>query len=324
MSFGTVHYGVEDGLPEGQVPSMVQDADGTLWIATLGGLVRFDGRTFESWRRDDRVPDAAVWSLLIAQDGELYVGAASGVYRRDGDAMIRLPGPRDSVNELAEGGDAVFALIVGSVYRVAPEGLAPVPNIPRDVRHIAADATGAVWTAGPNGLVRVAGDSVASIPLGDLRVNAMIADGSGLWVGGPTGLYHSDGHGPLEPRGPSVLRGDVSALGREADGTVWANAAEALVGLRGDHEQVYAADAGFGPTHTWCSLRDREGNLWVGSNGDGRGRHSVDRHRRAGPVEARHRRRGHARRRRSLVRRRRDPAAGRGVGDGHPGDRPGR
>ncbi|MBL37149.1 MAG: hypothetical protein CMP07_01950 [Xanthomonadales bacterium] len=38
-----LHWGVEDGMPVGSINAMTQDDDGYLWLATMDGLVRFDG-----------------------------------------------------------------------------------------------------------------------------------------------------------------------------------------------------------------------------------------------------------------------------------------
>ena len=42
-----VHYNNENGLPQNTITAMAFDVDGFLWIGTEGGLVRFNGYTFE-------------------------------------------------------------------------------------------------------------------------------------------------------------------------------------------------------------------------------------------------------------------------------------
>ena len=37
----------EDGLPDNRVVGLAQTADGYLWVATQGGVVRFDGVRFQ-------------------------------------------------------------------------------------------------------------------------------------------------------------------------------------------------------------------------------------------------------------------------------------
>lgn len=44
------HFGIEDGLPQSFITGFTQDKDGFIWIATLDGLSRFDGRAFKNFR----------------------------------------------------------------------------------------------------------------------------------------------------------------------------------------------------------------------------------------------------------------------------------
>lgn len=44
------HYGVEDGLPQSYITGIVQDEDGFIWLSTLDGFCRYDGRDFKTFR----------------------------------------------------------------------------------------------------------------------------------------------------------------------------------------------------------------------------------------------------------------------------------
>src|ERR1700744_1489099 len=46
-SFYVRVWTAEDGLPENKVVGVAQSPDGFLWVATQGGLVRFDGVRFQ-------------------------------------------------------------------------------------------------------------------------------------------------------------------------------------------------------------------------------------------------------------------------------------
>src|SRR5581483_8331895 len=63
----------EDGLPNNNVNSIAQTADGFLWIATPLGLTRFDGATFDDISLTNFVSNAnrGVSALLRARDGRL-------------------------------------------------------------------------------------------------------------------------------------------------------------------------------------------------------------------------------------------------------------
>ncbi|MBO9619757.1 MAG: response regulator [Niabella sp.] len=44
------HFGVEDGLPQSYISGIIQDEDGFIWLATLDGFCRYDGRVFRTFR----------------------------------------------------------------------------------------------------------------------------------------------------------------------------------------------------------------------------------------------------------------------------------
>src|SRR5689334_22641680 len=46
------NYNYEQGLPQASVNAMVQGRDGYLWLATFGGLVRFNGTDFKIFHAD--------------------------------------------------------------------------------------------------------------------------------------------------------------------------------------------------------------------------------------------------------------------------------
>lgn len=48
------HFGVEDGLPQSYVTGIVQDDDGFIWLSTLDGFCRYDGRVFRTFRYNPR------------------------------------------------------------------------------------------------------------------------------------------------------------------------------------------------------------------------------------------------------------------------------
>ena len=45
-------YTSENGLPNSQVSQVYQDRNGYIWMCSEGGLIRFDGMRFETYRHD--------------------------------------------------------------------------------------------------------------------------------------------------------------------------------------------------------------------------------------------------------------------------------
>src|SRR5262245_31763976 len=68
----------KDGLT-GSVQGMAQTTDGFLWVATTGGLFRFDGVQFERFQPESgALPATSVSTLLAVPDGGLWIGYDRG------------------------------------------------------------------------------------------------------------------------------------------------------------------------------------------------------------------------------------------------------
>lgn len=73
------NYTVEDGLPQSQVYDIVQDEIGYLWLGTQGGgLSRFDGETFITWKEEDGLGSNYI-QALAAQKDTVYIGTRRGL-----------------------------------------------------------------------------------------------------------------------------------------------------------------------------------------------------------------------------------------------------
>lgn len=55
---------------------MAQTSDGFLWLATSGGLFRFDGVEFERFAgtEDVPLPSQGIYTLYATADGDLWIG----------------------------------------------------------------------------------------------------------------------------------------------------------------------------------------------------------------------------------------------------------
>jgi ligand-binding sensor domain-containing protein/serine phosphatase RsbU (regulator of sigma subunit) len=73
-------YTIDDGLPQSQIFSMLQDSRGYLWIGTNGGgLSRFDGTNFVTFAKKDGLSGNTIRSLLEDYRGNLWIGTENGL-----------------------------------------------------------------------------------------------------------------------------------------------------------------------------------------------------------------------------------------------------
>jgi len=74
-----IHYTVKDGLPQMQCMKLFQDSKGYIWIATKGGLSKFDGINFQNYSEDDGLPNNYVIDIHEDSNGTLWVCSKKGL-----------------------------------------------------------------------------------------------------------------------------------------------------------------------------------------------------------------------------------------------------
>jgi diguanylate cyclase (GGDEF)-like protein len=225
-------WGVEHGLPQISVLSIVQDRDGYLWLGSQGGLARYDGARFVRYGQQD-APELGshVMALHAGADGRIWIGTSQGllVYR-DG-AFRSVP--------VASGPDRA-------------QGAFPV-------RAIAGDGSG-VLVAGPEGVYASDGTRLSLRHAMRGPALALLPRGDGLWVGSTGRVLRIDADGARAyPLPAAAALAQVSHLAEDGNGQLWAGTAIGLYRLREDRWERVAG------TPVEAMLADRDGNLWVAS-----------------------------------------------------------
>ena len=92
--------GIKEGLPESNVRTIKEDAEGYIWIATQNGLVRYDGYRYKVYElgsdKTNVRPTTNVQSIFIARDNTIWISTSdNGVFRynRSTDSFIQFAYP---------------------------------------------------------------------------------------------------------------------------------------------------------------------------------------------------------------------------------------
>ena len=84
--FSAVMYDNSKGLPTSEANAITETDEGFIWIGSYGGLVRYDGNTFERMSSTSGI--ASVKTLYVASDGGLWVGTGdSGIFLLDRETI---------------------------------------------------------------------------------------------------------------------------------------------------------------------------------------------------------------------------------------------
>ena len=273
-------WSTEDGLPQNSVHAILQASDGLIWVATEGGLARFDGYNFRlsghfSGEHEDRPSDDL---CCVVQDGrgDLWVGTSAGLGHR-GDDGFRRVGPATAVRALAATDDGgVLALTADGLLRADAQGATRVDPAARTALGVATalaqDPDGSVWVASAAGLLRYTHGRLVPTGISGVIADAPVlgiapAAGKGLWLrtARSVALLRPGLPQHLWQTGCELPGTRVEALLPDPDtGRLWVGTNRGLVTLFAD-----AAPSTPVPELSSASIlaltRDTEGDLWVGT-----------------------------------------------------------
>lgn len=155
-------YTTVNGLPQDSIRAVTQTTDGYLWVATMGGLARFDGVGFTVFNSANvrAMSNDRITALAPGPDGTLWIGT---------------------------GGYGVLRLKDGTFTSVAPASELPEGN----VRALYVDSNGTLWIGTDWGLSKYDHGHVTTVFQGGRALGvhcAMEYPAGTLWAGTNSGL----------------------------------------------------------------------------------------------------------------------------------------
>ncbi|MEM6647785.1 MAG: two-component regulator propeller domain-containing protein [Bacteroidota bacterium] len=255
------------------VKEVLENPDGTLWLATYAGLNHFDPQTGRATRypipsQPDRPETGyanAAWEVHRDRMGNLWVGTFGGLYR--------------------------FAPETETFVAYLPEPGSPKAPSRHEVHRIIEDHEGHLWIGYDEGLdrfdpkaglfERMQHDARIPTSLQVGYVTALHQDRSGvLWVGTDRGgvsradltaqriaFHHAHAEDGTEA-------GLIEAVYEDRDGTLWLGSESGVLRVDRETGQVeYRDNAAYGvPSAVTAFWEDRDGSLWAAFYGEGVGR----------------------------------------------------
>lgn len=269
------------GLPHNTVNDLAQTADGYLWVATWDGLVRYNGRDFTAFDRRTVPgwPDDGVRALQVTRDGALWAGTARGGLARLVDGAWSFPAPaRSLVTAIVE--DHEGRIWIGTeaqgVERIDRDGQRRLIDqrngLPANTvfdLHVAAD--GQVYAGTSEGLARLgdAGAEAMTAAVG-LPATSVLAldddDQGGLLIGGERGAWQLPAGGRARAIDMPDTRGITRVMQVPGGERFFGSIQNGLLrAWQGGWERLGSV-GGLPNQRISTMLRDRENNLWLGSN----------------------------------------------------------
>lgn len=71
-------FGIEEGLPQSSIYTMLQDKDGNIWVGTMNGVSKYNGLNFENFDKKDGLAENRVTASCLDKNGNMWFGHWSG------------------------------------------------------------------------------------------------------------------------------------------------------------------------------------------------------------------------------------------------------
>lgn len=295
------NYSVSEGLAQSQVFSIVEDAQGFIWMGTRGGgISRFDGLQFKNYSSKDGLMNDYIYDLKTDKRGNLWIATNAGVSLFDGKKFKNFKLGNDSLNiavyEMCFDKDSNLWLAADkNLYRIKNEKVICFScenkinfNI---LSTILIDHTNTLWAGDDNGLNKVIFTNNERTK-GKIKTYAQMEGLKNIHVrslyesknknilvatyGG--GLFIFDGIKCKTLFGQFELKDKIiHKVIEDKNGDVWMATQDNGISRwkPSDSSLVYITkNEGLCNDHTSAILQDSWGNLWFGSSGGGVSRFS--------------------------------------------------
>ena len=287
-------WDTEDGLPENAIISMTQSREGYLWLGTLNGLVRFDGIRFTVFDESNTrgLNSDRIVHLFEDSQANLWIGTETAGFAlmKDGQATsppeIGLGGPERRLAAACEDATGTVWLYNanGELWRYSKGRFKPFflgPDVASTNRVIIAEPSGPVWIGTDHRQC-----AIGPIPPGpslELPIAQELAVGKlDFLLASQRGGYWRLADGRVQKWATNRLERNlgpypwrrltrVSAACEDREGNL-------LVGTLGEgvfwfdsagKATCLSTNQGLAYNYILSLLVDREGSLWVGTDGGG-------------------------------------------------------
>lgn len=267
--------------PHSITRNILQDRNGSIWLATWQGILRYDGKVFTNYTLKEHLRRYHVFSLLEDRKGNLWFGTiGAGAYHFDGKGFTNFTEKdglaSNRVGCLFEDADGnIWLGTDGGASRYNGKGFTSYTTAnglsDNDVNAITQDRSGALWLGTYKGINRFDGRTFTELKDAGGRsfhnVRSILTDRTGdLWIGGEGGLARYDGKSLT-----TVSTFFIGYIHEDRSGAIWVSgAAASLEGNRANGMGLYRYDKTM-PTliatdpQVFGITDDQAGNIWFGT-----------------------------------------------------------
>ncbi|MGZ3863337.1 MAG: ligand-binding sensor domain-containing protein [Bacteroidia bacterium] len=285
QKYNFVNWTVEDGLIQSQAIDICQDKFRQLWIATEGGICKFDGKKFTGYALQDGVSANRINSIMCDADGNIWSGTEFGLSVFNGKTFRKIALGKSSVNivgPVIEMPDrTVYSTNNYKVYSVT-DFVSRKITVTNDSNEI---VTALYKTPGGNLLANVHKNGVYALysdkwkkvisPDDETKSkyirDILITSNKDTLLASGVGLLHA-----VNGKAKNFFAGNkmyeelnVQSFEEDAKKNVWLGTDKGAYKIAGEEVTYFNSKRGFTDNTVFAIFKDIENNLWFATDADG-------------------------------------------------------
>ncbi len=273
-------YNTAEGLPQSQVNAITQDKIGYLWVGTLGGLARFNGKDFVPFTKENGLLNNRITFLTFIDD-ILWIGHEGGVSRMEKGKITKWAFPKDykttAVSDIQFYRNKLLIMSNGAgLFEILNGKLQSIPLINDDFMRIrdAQVIDDILYLATRGGLIKTK-DARTFIPLkamSEYNISGIEYYNNQIYL-----TTFRNGLVRFSERDQKVIK--VSAIDstvalrncvKDRNNALWVNSSNGVFRIKNQQLNLtLSAKNGLPMESVRVIFEDVEGNIWLGSEGKG-------------------------------------------------------
>lgn len=280
---------IREELPDNNIPDILQDNKGFIWMASYTGLIRFDSINFEVITKYTFPTFDSSTARVLLEDskGSLWVGTnGSGLARLKNGVftMFRREDGLPSLNirKLVE--DSKGNIIVGTTSGVAVFKNNRFINITKNtpfqsqiIEMLYKDKAGRIWMGtSQKGLFQIINNQIVTYTVfpefNNYQFLSMRETPTGeIWLGtvGKGLIRVKDGRVQYVSIQNNITPVPVNSILLGKDNTIWAGTDRGVIRMKGDEVQRYTEKDGLNSGIVSKIIEDKERNIWISTSRGG-------------------------------------------------------
>lgn len=281
QSYHFESYSLEDGLGQSQVNGIDQDHFGRMWFATQGGgLSVFNGSVFKNYTKEDGFPSNVFYAVEVDYRGNVWASCEKGLIRFDGDSLRHFPFDKPIAKILSlPNGDLYFSHPEGGLGMLQDDSVIRTGSregfTDERISDIKSDDKGRIWIAVPKaGLFILAGNKFQQVQSirPDERCYYLYPDSRGdMLIVTYRRMLRMNGDDLSCTRMDigAQKRIEIRSICEDASGKLWFGSSHGAFLYDGSKLTRIDHSKGLSDVLIPCIYRDREGNVWFATYGEG-------------------------------------------------------